>query len=274
MPVLCYVLRGTVFVGDSRKRGESMTDRERILERIKAVQALAERGDRGEKENAAAMLERLMKQYGITETELAEDRREIAWFRFKTPLERRLLNQIIYTVTGRAGYSCVGMHTNRPRKMLGLECTAAERLEIEFSFEFYNAALEKELDRFYIAFLQKNRIFPDNPIDDVPDAGEINLEEAQRLSMMMAGMEEHTRRKMLESAGDLKCAICGKPIKQVKPCFYHDRYGEIVCDECCEECYKQEPFPCKDHDKRVKKDRRDRTCRSTNSARPCSIETR
>ena len=199
MPVLCYVLRGTVFVGDSRKRGESMTDRERILERIKAVQALAERGDRGEKENAAAMLERLMKQYGITETELAEDRREIAWFRFKTPLERRLLNQIIYTVTGRVAYSCVGKYTNRTRKKLGIECTSAERLEIEFSFKFYNAAFEKELDRFYSAFLNKNHIFPENVIDEVPDTGEIDLEEAQRLSRMMAGMEEHARRKALES---------------------------------------------------------------------------
>lgn len=176
-----------------------MNERDRILERIKAVQALAERGDRGEKETAAAMLERLMKQYGITETDLAEDRREIAWFRFKTPLERRLLNQIIYTVTGRVAYSCVGTHTNRPRKKLGLECTAAERLEIEFSFEFYNAALEKELDRFYWAFLNKNHIFPETVIDEVPDTGEIDLEEAQRLAMMMEGMEEHTPRKALNS---------------------------------------------------------------------------
>ena len=176
-----------------------MTERDRILERIKAVQALAERGDRGEKESAAAMLERLMKKYGITESEIAEDRRELAWFRFKTPLERRLLNQIIYAVTGRIASGCVGTYTNRTRKKLGIECTAAERLEIEFSFEFYKAAFEKELERFYIAFLQKNRLFPDKPIDDVPEIGEMDLEEAQRLSMMMAGMEEHSRRKALGS---------------------------------------------------------------------------
>ena len=176
-----------------------MTERDRILERIKAVQALAERGDRGEKESAAAMLERLMKKYGITESEIAEDRRELAWFRFKTPLERRLLNQIIYAVTGRIASGCVGTYTNRPRKKLGIECTAAERLEIELSFEFYNAALEKELDRFYSAFLNKNHIFPEKAIDEIPDTGEIDLEEAQRLSMMMAGMEVYTRRKALGS---------------------------------------------------------------------------
>ena len=176
-----------------------MTDREQLLQKVKKIQALAERGDRGEKESAAAMLDRLMKRYGITEAEIAEERRGIAWFRFKTPLERKLLNQVIYTVTGRVAYSCVGKYTNRPRKMLGIECTAAERLEIEFSFEFYKAAFEKELERFYIAFLQKNRLFPDKPIDDVPEIGEMDLEEAQRLSMMMAGMEEHSRRKALGS---------------------------------------------------------------------------
>ena len=52
---------------------------------------------------------------------------------------------------------------------------------------------------FLIAFLQKNRLFPDKPIDDVPEIGEMDLEEAQRLSMMMAGMEEHSRRKALGS---------------------------------------------------------------------------
>ena len=202
MPVLYHVRRGTVFMGDSRKRGEHMTDREQLLRKVKKIQALAERGDRGEKESAAALLERLMKQYGITESELSEDRRERAWFRFKTPLERKLLNQVIYTVTGRIAYSCVGRYTNRPRKMLGIDCTAAERLEIEISFEFYNAALEKELARFYSAFLNKNHIFPEKAIDDIPDTGEIDLEEAQRLSMMMAGMEEHTRRKALGSGED------------------------------------------------------------------------
>lgn len=174
-------------------------ERERLLEKVKRVQALAERGVDGEKESAAALLDRLMKQYGISEAEIAEDRREIAWFRFKTPLERKLLVQVIYTVTGRIPCECVGRYTGRKRKQVGIECTAAERLEIEISFEFYNAALEQELKRFYSAFLNKNHIFPENAIDELPDAGEIDFEEAKRLAMMMAGMDEHTRRKMLES---------------------------------------------------------------------------
>lgn len=176
-----------------------MTERERLLEKVKRVQALAERGVDGEKDSAAALLDRLMKQYGITEAEIAEEHREIAWFRFKTPLEKRLLGQVIFAITGRAAYGCVGKYTNRTRKNLGLECTAAERLEIEISFEFYKAALEQELERFYTAFVQKNGIFPEKAIDEVPEPGEIDLEEARRISLIMAGMDEHTRRKMLES---------------------------------------------------------------------------
>ena len=65
-----------------------MNERERLLQKIKRVQALALHGVGGEKESAAAMLDKLMKQYGISESDIAEEHREIAWFRFKTPLEK------------------------------------------------------------------------------------------------------------------------------------------------------------------------------------------
>lgn len=176
-------------------------EREKLLQKIKRVQALAERGEGGEKENAAALLERMMKQYGISESDIAEEHREIAWFRYKTPLERKLLVQVIYTVTGRVCYGCVGTHTGRSRKQVGLECTAAERLEIEISFEFFNAALQTEIERFYSAFLIKNNIFPPDgkAVDKAPDPEEMSEEEKWKLGLIMAGMDEHTRLAMLES---------------------------------------------------------------------------
>lgn len=54
-----------------------MTERERLLEKIRKVQALANRGADGEKQSAAALLDKLMKQYGIDEAEIAEERLEI-----------------------------------------------------------------------------------------------------------------------------------------------------------------------------------------------------
>lgn len=49
----------------------TMTERERLLEKIRKVQALANRGADGEKKSAAALLDKLMKQYGIDEAEIA-----------------------------------------------------------------------------------------------------------------------------------------------------------------------------------------------------------
>ncbi len=137
-----------------------MTERERLLEKIRKVQALANRGADGEKQSAAALLDRLMTQYGIDEAEIAEERLEKCFFRYKTPYERKLLVQVIYTVTGKIPFKCVGSYSGRARKQVGIDCTAAERLEIEFSYEFYKAALEEEMERFYSAFVMKNDIFP------------------------------------------------------------------------------------------------------------------
>lgn len=177
-----------------------MTERERLLEKIRKVQALANRGADGEKQSAAALLDKLMKQYGIDEAEIAEERLEKCFFRYKTPYERKLLVQVIYTVTGKIPFKCVGSYSGRARKQVGIDCTAAERLEIEFSYEFYKAVLEEEMERFYSAFLMKNDIFPPDSkkAEEIP-AAEISQSEAFKLQALMAGMGDHTRRPVLGS---------------------------------------------------------------------------
>ena len=47
-----------------------MTEREELLQRLERVKALAERGVGGEKENAEALLNRLMAKYGISEEDI------------------------------------------------------------------------------------------------------------------------------------------------------------------------------------------------------------
>lgn len=46
-----------------------------------------------------------------------------------------------------------------------------------------------------------------------------------------------------------RCAVCGKIVERVEPCPYN-RTGQITCGPCCEDCYKSEPFPCKEHGER------------------------
>lgn len=178
-----------------------MSNKTELLQKIKA---LADRGVEGERESAQAILSRLMEQYGISEAELEEDRRETAWFAYSQEIERRLLAQIIYMVTGASSYGCVGAYTGRKRKKVGAECTAAERMEIEANYEFFKAAMNEELEIFLSAFASKNHLFP--PADKCPPRKLEELTEEERAralkaGLMMEGMERHTLRKAI-TAGD------------------------------------------------------------------------
>ena len=56
-----------------------MTEKEAILKKLKA---LADRGEGGERENAAALLEKLMQKYGISEEELNREREQDYFFSY------------------------------------------------------------------------------------------------------------------------------------------------------------------------------------------------
>lgn len=138
-----------------------MTERERLLEKLGKVKALADRGEGGEKESAERTLAALMKRYGITEEDLEDTKATIHWIRYKTDWERRLLGQLAYMHLGTGhSFGCVGQYTGRSRKKVGIKCTAAQYIEIEADFAFYNEAMKEEMELFYSAFLQKKQAFP------------------------------------------------------------------------------------------------------------------
>ena len=80
-----------------------MNNKAELLSKIKK---LAEAGFYGEQTNAAEILERLKKKYGITDADIAEDVETIIWIRYKTklaspdknnlPIIRMLILTLIY----------------------------------------------------------------------------------------------------------------------------------------------------------------------------------
>ena len=138
-----------------------MTEREELLRRLERVKALAERGVGGEKENAEALLNRLMAKYGISEEDIEDTAERDYFIRYHNFWERKLIVQIAYKHLGN-GHCCgtVGTQSGRPHKKICVTCTPAQYIEIETDFEFYKAAWEEELAIFYSAFISKNDIFP------------------------------------------------------------------------------------------------------------------
>lgn len=181
-----------------------MTERERLLEKLMKVKALADRGEGGERESAERTLAAMMERYGISNADIENNQISTHWIRYKTEWERRLLHQLAYMYLGTGhSFGCVGTYTGRSRKKVGIDCTPAQYIEIEADFAFYSAALEEEMGLFYSAFLQKNNLFPPPELarestEEEKDEA-IDLERIAKISSMMDGIEQRTRHKALES---------------------------------------------------------------------------
>lgn len=176
-----------------------MTDKQEFLKKLKA---LAERGQGGEKINAQAKLNALMKKYGITEEELDDNCKQPYEFKCKNDIEEKLLRQTIYKVTNERGsaYGFVRTRTGRHIKhLLGCDCTKAQKLEIEFLFDFYKRTFNKDLKTLLDAFIQKHRIFGE--LKDGEEPQQIDPEELKRLLAMQDGLSNDKPQKQIEARG-------------------------------------------------------------------------
>lgn len=169
-----------------------------LIEKIKAVKNLAERGVGGEAENAEALLTRLMKKYGISEGDLSSETREGREFAFHGAEEEKLLRQIVYKVTnGGKAYGFRYTDTGRKcRKSLGAECTAAEKVEIEFLFDFYKNLWEREKAALLGAFIQKHKLFA---IRSDIEPTILSDEEIEKMYALMNGLSNESPNRAIEA---------------------------------------------------------------------------
>lgn len=175
------------------------SERDRLLERLKGVKALADRGSDGERDNAAALLATLMKKHGITEADIEGAEIRTYWIRYKTIYERKLLFQLAYMHLGSGhAFGCVGTYSKRRHKEVGIECTPAQYIEIEADYQFYREALEEEMGIFYSAFIQKNNLFPPPELSRKQgDSEAIDPDVLMKMEAMMEGIDHRTRHKAI-----------------------------------------------------------------------------
>lgn len=157
---------------------------------LKKIRALAERGVGGEADNAEEILRRLMEKYGVSEDELDEVERRRHDFEYHGKEQETLLRQVVYKVTGGYAYNLVYRASGRRVKTrLGADRTAAEKVEIEFLFDFYTRLWERERAAFLSAFIQKHRIFA---IRDDIEPQEVSREELLKMQALMLGMSDES----------------------------------------------------------------------------------
>ena len=165
--------------------------KEKRIEKLKKIKALAERGIGGEKEGAIKLYNELLAKYELSESEINEDKIERRWVRFKSYVDQRLIAQLFYKVTGdRTHYEKV----DKRRNLVGFECTEFEYQEFLFYYNFYTEHLQNELDVFLGAFIVANQLFPDSnarvKVNDDTDIEELSSEEMEMRSKMIDMAED------------------------------------------------------------------------------------
>lgn len=167
-----------------------MTDKK---ERLKRVYALAMNGVDGERVQAQAILEKLLKKYAMTLDDLDEDIINEYEIEYHGKEQEKLLMQTIYKVTDNKNSFYHLRYTYSGRKCktrLGVCCTAVQKAEIEFLFTFYIRVWEKERKALLEAFIQKHSIFGNLKGDEKPQ--KCSPEELEKMYALMSGLSDET----------------------------------------------------------------------------------
>lgn len=83
------------------------------------------------------------------------------------------------------------------RQKIGIYCTKAQKIEIELEFEFYRNVFYEELSTFMDAFIQAQKIFPeDAPVGDYDEFNERDM----KIAFMATGIERRSRVAMIEES--------------------------------------------------------------------------
>lgn len=173
-----------------------MTVSEKAKSRMLKLLALARRGERGEREKAQNLLNRMLREQGLTmadldRNDLPRSRREFPW---QTSFESHLLTQIAAQV----------LDTPRPPewKLQGgrvaiFELTDLEHLEMELRWRAYRPALRQALERCFEAFIQAQDIYPNTDEREARDPTPEEAADALAVLWMAEGIPQVTLHRPL-----------------------------------------------------------------------------
>lgn len=186
-----------------------------ILNKLLKVKKLAEKGSEGEKQNAQKLLDRMMKQYNITEEDLEQDIIYAHGYIVNEEYEKRLFVQVTANVRKDIAVAFLGDVKLKDKDSLMqflksrgweksnclLDCTDSEFIEIVTKYEMYIKDFKKQLETFYYAYLSKNDLLIEATEEENKNH-ELTDEERDKIIkslQMMGGIDKLTIYKQIEN---------------------------------------------------------------------------
>lgn len=174
---------------------------ENVLELLKKLKALAEKGVGGEKENAADKLQKLMDKHNITWDMLNDDVKKRKEFKIHKD-DETFFFQVVSSVVGNTKYQSYRGEERKAKRRYIFDLTDVEFIEISTKFEFYLKKYKEDLKIFYSAFIQKNELYRKQTDEEKEERKPLTPEEKEelwRMMQMMSGMKRHQLQKQLEN---------------------------------------------------------------------------
>lgn len=177
-------------------------NKEKLLQKIKQ---LALHGYGGEKANAQELLQRLMKKYNISESDLNDD--PIVTWTYKEPNKKsdKFLNKLFWQLLVLTVESLKidknDARMYREKGSITFKTPLSFKLEFTTVYEFYSLNFTKDLDVFYLAFLKKNNLLIERKDTDAKPTQK-DIEEHMDADLMSMGLRKHELRKQISGSGD------------------------------------------------------------------------
>lgn len=162
--------------------------------RLLKVLRLARQGIGGEKENAEALLAKMLRRHGLTVADLHNlegEPRTLTWLAVADDFHVSVLAGLIGALLGGDREMWA---TGKPPKKIGVNATPAEAVSLTIAWEVYVDAWNEAKKDLCLAFLIRHRLF--DPNHEQADPVELTPKEAQRILRARAMTEvlEHVER--------------------------------------------------------------------------------
>ena len=142
-----------------------MKTKQEIIDRIKKLRAMSERGESGESDNAKTLIEDLMAKYGIDESELDEDEVELRFVYCGDEDLKSLILQIVGVVNEKIEfYEPKRGRYSYFKELAGhkfdtmFECSNADFVEIMTMYSVLKNDYIEKRKTFFYSFLIKNQL--------------------------------------------------------------------------------------------------------------------
>jgi len=193
-----------------------MTNKEKIIERLKLLNKMREGGEDGERANAAALMEEIMRKHGISEEDLEVEKEELLWYNVPDSLHFKLFLQMMSLVSGENGVR-IAYLPDQPQKRQKfirkeLKCMVPKGEEYNIvaivkksvfaescaRYLMYKDDFEKKSDRFFYAYLHANSLLLVRDSGEPEEIDEEQKEELLKSIMMSRQIERANVLRQLE----------------------------------------------------------------------------